>query len=393
MFALECCKCMHNCTHQLTWNEMSVILLPNVNWSFLQSGVIIPCIGPSYVEIRPLKNEGIAFNLLPLFWWNWGTRIFMSHVTSCFLYPSPHEVYVETNTKWIVECIQCVVEYAQNESERKNYCMCAARTSKIEFSTTVNSTHNHSFSLFHSFARSPAHFYSHIDAMRRKFVLVVPICVLDKRSLSLLCFGSALLLLFRIVFMRFRMFSSRSHSVLMVKTECTTSHSNFCDFFSFMYFHFYWFFSVSCDRSISLCDLFLHEQKLNGSISSVFQLFIWMEYTQNKKEVVLCSAILCFPQTEDVEVENQMNSVHSLWQQQQIYWNCGIQASQYEQLEAQSTTTAKKTSREVKKDHKWKTNKIIIIINIDDFKCVVDVASIIIATFQILVARIISRLF
>lgn len=112
--------------------------------------------------------------------------------------------------------------------------MCAARTSKIEFSTTVNSAHNHSLSLFHSLARSLASSFPrhiHIDAMRCKFVLVVPICVLDKRSPSLLCFGSALLLLFRIVFMRSRMFSLRSHSVSVLKTECTTLRSNFCDLF------------------------------------------------------------------------------------------------------------------------------------------------------------------
>lgn len=213
MFALECRKCMYAHLHTPTDMNVSVAHSPNVNSSFLQSGVIIPCIGSSCIKRRSLKNESIVSNLLPPF--DEIEALGFSWVMSQVAFYT-HRLMLCTPKR--VECIQCVVGYAQNENERKNYCMCAARTSKIEFSTTVNSTHNHSLSLFHSFSRSPAYFHNHIhiDAMRCKFVLVVPICVLDKRSLSLLCFGSALLLLFRIFFMRSGIFSLRSHSVLMV---------------------------------------------------------------------------------------------------------------------------------------------------------------------------------
>lgn len=56
------------------------------------------------------------------------------------------------------------------------------------------------------------------------------------------------------------------------------------------------------------------------------------------------------------DVLNEMSGVHSLWQQQQIYWKHKEQFEHHnEQLEAQSTTTKyeQKVFGKWKKDHRW----------------------------------------
>lgn len=195
---------VHICTHSTDMN-VSVVHLRNVISSYPQT--LLSSFRSFWTaERRSHQNWKHRF-LLTLsvffffFGWNGGTRCLwvMSHkllyrLGSCI-----------PRNEYNVDCGMCIlcVGYAQNESERKNYCMCAARTSKIEFPTTTNSQ-----SL--PFSRLLAHFLAlqfpttpircdvNLFWLLRFYVLVE-----RALSFSALCFGSALLLLFRIVFHAF----------------------------------------------------------------------------------------------------------------------------------------------------------------------------------------------
>lgn len=220
---------VHICTHSTDMN-VSVVHLQNVISSYPQ--MLLSYFGSFWVLPKDgrIKIEGICFLFSVLFILFFLFRMEMEALSvyeSCHTSCSIDWAYVYPEMKYNVDCgmcILCVFGYAQNESERKNYCMCAARTSKIEFPSTTNSK---SLPFSRSVGRSLTCLLfnsqqPHTDTIRYDVMWICFgcsrfVCSSNERSLSLLCFGSALLLLFRIVFfMRSRMFFLRFQSVLMV---------------------------------------------------------------------------------------------------------------------------------------------------------------------------------